>query len=69
MIESINRKGLSSFNLKIIAIIFMTIDHINTSLGRFLHLPLWISLLGRFVAPLFVFFLVEGYFYTKNKMK
>ncbi|MGY3765577.1 TraX family protein [Vagococcus vulneris] len=69
MIESTNKKGLSSFSLKIIAIIFMTIDHVNSYLTEFLHLPLWISLLGRFVAPLFVFFLVEGYFYTKNKMK
>ena len=69
MTQSEHKVVLSSFTLKIIAIIFMVIDHVNSYLGEFLHLPAWTSLLGRFVAPLFVFFLIEGYFYTKNKTK
>jgi hypothetical protein len=63
------KKIFSGFTLKIIGIIFMVIDHINSYLGNFLQLPLWIALLGRFVAPLFVFLMVEGFFYTRSKKK
>lgn len=62
-------KGLNGFQLKLIAIVFMLLDHINTYFGRELHFPLWFSFLGRFVAPLFVFLLVEGFFHTKNRRK
>ncbi len=62
-------KRVSGFELKLIGIMFMLIDHINTYLGSFLGFPLWISLLGRFVAPLFVFMMVEGFSHTKNKKK
>lgn len=62
-------KGLSGFSLKIIGIIFMVIDHINIYLGNVLHLPLWVSLLGRFVAPLFIFFIIEGFYYTHSRQK
>lgn len=58
MTQSEHKVGLSSFTLKNIAIIFMVIDHVNSYLGEFLHLPAWTFLLGRFVAPLFVFFLI-----------
>jgi hypothetical protein len=63
------KKIFSGFTLKIIGIIFMVIDHVATYLGSFLHIPLWVSLLGRFVAPLFVFLMVEGFFYTRSKKK
>lgn len=62
-------KRLSGFDLKLIAIIFMVIDHVNTYLGDYLGLPLWTSLLGRFVAPLFVFLMIEGFHYTHNRRK
>lgn len=55
--------------MKIIGIIFMVIDHINIYLGNVLHLPLWVSLLGRFVAPLFIFFIIEGFYYTHSRQK
>lgn len=61
--------GLSGFTLKIIGIIFMLVDHINIYLGDVLNLPLWVSLLGRFVAPLFMFFIVEGFYYTHSRKK
>lgn len=63
------KKYSNSFNLKIVAIIFMCIDHIQSYLGPFLGWPSWVSFLGRFVAPLFVFFLVEGFFYTHNRRR
>lgn len=63
------KKYATSFNLKIIAILFMVIDHVYSYLGSFIGLPRWTSLPGRFVAPLFVFFLVEGFLYTRSKKK
>lgn len=62
-------KGLSSFNLKLIAIVFMVIDHIHSMFGYELGLPRWISWLGRFVAPLFLYLLVEGFKYTHSRKK
>lgn len=63
------KKQLTGFDLKIIGIVFMLIDHIYSYLGYYLGLPKWVSLLGRFVAPLFVFLMVEGFFYTRNRKK
>ncbi len=63
------QKGLTHYQLKWIGIIFMVIDHVNTNFGAQLHWPLWVSLLARFVAPLFVFMMVEGFFYTRNRKK
>ncbi|MBE6173483.1 MAG: hypothetical protein E7153_11675, partial [Enterococcus faecium] len=60
-------KGLTSYQLKWIAIVFMVVDHINCYFGMQLGLPSWVSWLGRFVAPLFVFLLVEGFKYTHSK--
>lgn len=53
----------TEFTLKLIALAFMVLDHVHTYLGVG---PEWISLLPRFVAPLFVYFLVEGFFHTHN---
>ncbi|MGL5342475.1 MAG: TraX family protein [Lactococcus garvieae] len=63
------KKIFYSYDLKIIGIIFMVIDHVNTYLGSYLGLPTWIGFLGRFVAPLFVFMMVEGFHYTRSRKK
>lgn len=63
------KKIFSSYDLKIIGIVFMVIDHINIYLGSYLGLPTWIGFLGRFVAPLFVFMMVEGFHYTRSRKK
>lgn len=63
------KKYATSFNLKVLAMSFMLIDHINTYCGPFLNWPQWVSLLGRFVAPLFVFFLIEGFYHTHSRKK
>ncbi|MGX7347930.1 TraX family protein [Aerococcus vaginalis] len=60
---------MSGFALKLIALIFMAIDHINTFLGHPLGLPLWFSWLGRFVAPLFLYLLMEGFIHTSNRKR
>jgi hypothetical protein len=65
------RSGLTSFQLKIIALVFMTIDHF----GRYQTFTVSnqvndiLRLLGRLAAPLFLFLLVEGLRHTRNKKK
>lgn len=60
--------NLNAFQLKLIAVIFMIIDHIYSYL--FIGIwPAWVSLLARFVALLFVYFLVEGFHHTRSKRK
>lgn len=58
--------GYSEFTLKMIALGFMVLDHVHTYLGVG---PQWISLLPRFVAPLFLYFLVEGFYHTSDWKK
>ena len=57
---------LSSFILKIIACIFMAIDHIGFVLfpGKVIF-----RILGRIAFPLFAFFIAEGCHYSKHKIK
>lgn len=57
---------MSAFTLKLIAMLFMLLDHVHSYLN---FGPNWVSLLSRFVAPLFVYFLVEGFYYTHNRKK
>ncbi|WP_258280641.1 MULTISPECIES: conjugal transfer protein TraX [unclassified Clostridium] len=60
-------KKLDAFQLKIIALIVMLMDHLYFAFGQVF--PLWFHPLSRFVAPLFAFLMVEGLFHTKNKFK
>ena len=61
------KKCLSNFDLKLIAIITMTIDHIaivfETSFYNFLRA------VGRLSFPIFAFLLTEGYVHTKSFSK
>ncbi len=63
-----NTWGLNSFQLKIIAIISMLIDHIGyvfyIQLGEFY--PLF-RLIGRLAFPIFAFMVVEAFVYTHSK--
>lgn len=56
---------MSASVLKLIALIFMVIDHI----GHFFPevTPMWFRLLGRISAPIFFFLFIEGYTHTSNK--
>ena len=67
-----NKKGLTSNAIKIIAIIAMTIDHTATIFfSRYImDIPvLLMHIIGRLTAPIMMFFIVEGYYYTKNLKK
>lgn len=61
-------KGLDAFTLKLIALIFMVIDHLHTYLFYAVW-PGWISLLPRFVSPLFLYLLLEGFYHTHSRKK
>lgn len=63
--------GLSSFWLKIIAIVFMTLDHVifvwHSEIDP--SVVLYLRSLGRITFPVMVFLLTEGYVYTSNRIK
>lgn len=60
-------KCLSNFDLKLIAIITMTIDHIGVVFGT----PFYnfLRAVGRLSFPIFAFLLTEGYVHTKSFSK
>ena len=63
-------KKLSSFTLKIIAIISMLLDHIYTYIGGAgMDIPIWFGYLGKIAAPIFFYLIVEGFFYTRDRNK
>ena len=73
-------KRLQVFNgaqLKYMAFLSMLLDHVNNSMitpyldgkGLLLHVSNLLSILGRVAFPLFMFFLVEGFFKTGSRKK
>ena len=65
-------KGINSNQLKAIALVAMTIDHISTVIWPNYPTDWWILLLhviGRLAAPIFWFMIAEGYHYTHNLKK
>ena len=60
------KKILSNFDLKIIAIITMTIDHIGAIMYPNIDI---FRIIGRVSFPIFAFLLVEGFKHTSNKLK
>lgn len=63
------KKGLTGFQIKIIAVILMVFDHIYVYLDYNSNIPIQFKWVGRLVAPLFIFMTVEGYYHTRNKKK
>jgi hypothetical protein len=62
--------SLNTFNLKVIAVIAMLIDHIAYALIPASEPMYYIMrMIGRIAAPLFWFCFVEGYKHTSNKKK
>lgn len=59
--------GLNGFQLKLFALITMTMDHLAAYLPAGANIPDWFHLIGRFAAPLFVFFCAEGFYYTHSR--
>lgn len=59
-------KGISGYGLKIIGIAFMVLDHIHQMFYA-VGAPLWLTMAGRIVAPIFLFLSAEGFYYTRSK--
>ena len=65
-------RGLSSYQIKMIAVIFMTIDHLGAygfEIPVFSTYNHWLRLAGRIAMPLFLFALTESIRYTRSKPK
>ena len=60
-------RGLDIFSLKILALIFMTLDHIYYFLSSLLPIPLIFTITGRLAAPIFIFALCEGFDHTRGR--
>ena len=70
--DVLKKNGLNSNQIKLIAIIAMTIDHITWMLYPGCQKIWWViglHAIGRLTAPIMWFFIAEGYHYTKNVKK
>lgn len=70
------KRGLDAYRLKIIALFFMILDHVDKILSYPTHeylnwplLPEWISLITRFVSPLFLYLMIDGFYHTRSRKK
>lgn len=61
-------QGLTSFQLKVLGITLMVVDHIH-QMFYFVGVPLWFTMIGRLVAPIFLFLSVEGFTHTCSKKR
>lgn len=57
---------LSGNQLKTIALIAMTVDHMGKQLFPYMG---WMQIVGRLAFPIFAFMIAEGCTYTKNRKK
>lgn len=70
------KKGLDAYKIKIIALLFMIVDHVYKTFNAPVHgfqlgesWPQWIPVTSRFVAPVFLFLVIEGFYYTRSRGK
>lgn len=70
------RKELDSYKLKLFALAFMLLDHVYSYLNTPIHAgnkgalwPQWIPVITRFVSPLFLYLMVEGFYHTRSRKK
>lgn len=61
-----NEKGLTAYQIKVIAAFLMVLDHIHYYFSYTNSVPIAFNWLGRIVAPIFIYFAVEGFYYTSN---
>lgn len=66
MVDTHAKKGLTTFDLKMIGIVFMLINHIH-QMFYWTNVPNWMEWCGRPVATLFFFISVVGFSHTRNK--
>ena len=61
------RNGLDGFQLKLFALVIKTIDHIYYFGCSLTDMPEIMTLIGRIAAPIFVFFVTEGFVHTHSR--
>ena len=66
MLQRLGIKGLTGNQLKIIALIAMTLDHAGKLLWPGC---VWMQVVGRLAFPIFAYMVAEGGTYTKNRKK
>ena len=67
--EQAKARGVTSSDLKWIALGLMVLDHIHYIFGFTSWVPEWFSMLGRLSAPLFLFCLAEGFRHTHDRRR
>lgn len=60
------KRGLSAFDLKCIAVATMLVDHIG---ANFFPAHLWMRYVGRLSFPIYCFLIAEGYIHTRDVKK
>lgn len=70
MLEKIKKwDGLDGTQLKLIALGLMVLDHIHYMFIDFVPIPAWFTIVGRLVAPTYLFLLAEGFHYTHDRKR
>lgn len=69
MLQRLKNEGLTGFQIKIIALILMVLDHIYYFFEFTGKVPLIFTQLGRLSANLFLFMVIEGFYHTSNRKK
>ena len=69
----VNKNGFNAFELKIIAIIAMTLDHLSKIIPAYTTagyvVLLLMNSLGRITMPIMCFFVAEGFYHTRSLKK
>lgn len=68
-VNNMLKKGLTGFQIKLIALFLMIFDHVYYFFAFTDKVPLWFKWIGRSVAPIFIFMVVEGFIHTRNRTK
>ncbi len=70
------KKGLDGYKLKLIALVFMILDHVSSYMRYPAYLyfnelkwPQFIGIITRFVSPLFLYLMIEGFYHTRSRKK
>lgn len=68
--EQTNRKWqfLDATTIKLLALVLMLLDHVH-QMYAWKGAPLWLTMLGRPVFPMFLFLAAESFHYTRSKKK
>lgn len=60
-------KKFNAFEIKVVLLILMLLDHIYFAFPKVM--PSYVHGITRLVSPMFAYFLVEGFFYTRSRFK